>query len=128
MDRRPAYRCRDGLTLVELLVSIIIFAVAINVAGRFIIQFAAQVGTSEAQAQAVEFALEELERMKLLPADSIVAKPAAPVPEDAQFMRSVDVRLVGGGPVDVWAYQIITVRVAPPEGIGAVELSTAIAQ
>lgn len=108
--------------------SIIIFAVAIHVAGRFIIQFAGQVGTSEAQAQAVEFALEELERIKLLPADSIVAKPASPVPEDAQFLRSVDVRMVGGGSVDLWAYRVITVKVAPPEGIEPVELSTAIAQ
>jgi type II secretory pathway pseudopilin PulG len=117
-----------GTTLVELLIAVVIFAVAVAVAGRSIVGFVGQVAVSELRAQALEFAVQELERVRLLPYEEIVARAAQPVPEAPGFTRSVAVSVTGLDPSDLYAYRLITVTVVPPAGAGPVSVSTAVSE
>lgn len=119
----------EGLTLIELLVAVVMISVVMLMGARFIVQQVQQVSVSEAQAQAYEYAMEELERLKLLPFDSIQAKSTAPVPEAPQYRRSVAVQDIGGGMTDVYYYRVVTVTVnTPSDAVPPVEVSTAVAR
>ncbi len=120
-------RGERGLTLIELMVAVVMIAVAMLLAGRVIVQVVQQVGVSESQAQASEFAVEELERIKLLDFDSIQASGPDPLPYAPAYSRTVEVRDVGGGATDVYDYRIVTVTVEPPGELRPVSLSTAVA-
>lgn len=129
MIRRTNLSETKGLTLIELLVAIVLISVVMLMGARFIVQQVQQVGVSEAQNQAYEYAMEELERMKLLPFDSIQAKSAAPVPAAPRYTRSVDIQDVGGGATDLYYYRVVTVTVEPPsEAVPPVEVTTAVAR
>ncbi|MGD2151634.1 MAG: hypothetical protein PVG79_00110 [Gemmatimonadales bacterium] len=114
--------------MLEVLIAIVLFTVAILVSGRVIVEFVHQAGISEVQAQAVEFAMQELERVRLLPYDEIVSRSAAPVPEAPQFRRRVDVAVFGEDLEELYAYRLITVTVEPPRGLRPVGVSTAVAE
>jgi prepilin-type N-terminal cleavage/methylation domain-containing protein len=118
----------DGLTLLEVLVALVLFATAMLVGGRTIVGFVHQVGVSEARALANEYALQEMERVRLLPYDEVAAITAAPVPEAPQFTRSVDVKIVGESAEALYGYKLITVIVESPAAIDPVSVSTAIAE
>lgn len=119
----------EGLTLIELLVAVVMISVVMLMGARFIVQQVQQVGVSEAQAQSYEYAMEELERTKLLPFDSIQAKSPAPVPEAPRYTRWTDVEDVGGGATDLYHYRVVTVTVEPPsDAVPPVEVTTAVAR
>lgn len=117
-----------GLTILEILVAVILFTVAVAVGGRYVVGYVHQVGVSEARAQATEFALEEMERVRLLPYADIASVAPAPVPEAPEFTRSVEVAAVGNDPSAIYAYRLITVRVEPPGQIEPVNVTTAVAE
>ncbi len=121
-------RGTDGLTLLEILVAVILFTTAMLIGASSIVDFVRQAGFSEVRAQAAEFALQEMERVKLKPYEGIVAIAPAPVPEAPEFIRAVDVAITGTDPADLYAYRIITVTVTPPAGIDPVRVSTAVAE
>ncbi len=127
MKSEAALSRRSGVTLIEVMVSIVIFAIAIMVTGRFIVQFIGQTGVSEAEAQATEFALEELERVKLLPYDEIVDRGPEAVPEAPGYTREVTVRSVGDSATSVYMYRMVTVTVDPPGELQPVKLTSAVA-
>lgn len=112
----------------EVLIAIVLFAVAVGVAGRSVVAFVGQVAVSEVRAQALEFAVQELERVRLLPYEEIVPRAAQPVPEAPGFMRSVGVSVLGSDPNDLYAYRLITVTVVPPAGLEPVSVSTAVSE
>ena len=85
-------------------------------------------GVSETRALATELAIEEMERVRLLPYEEIVAAEPAPVPESPDYIRSVSVAIVGESPEALYAYRLITVTVEPPAGLPAVSISTAVAE
>ncbi|UCC48445.1 MAG: hypothetical protein JSV41_13450 [Gemmatimonadota bacterium] len=118
----------DGLSLLEILVAVVLFTTALLIGGRSIVEFVHQVGVSEARAQATEFAVAEMERVRLLPYERITAIPPAPVPEAPGYVRSVDVAVFGADPSDVYAYRLVTVTVQPPGGLDPVRVSTAVAE
>jgi hypothetical protein len=72
--------------------------------------------------------LEELERVRLLPYEDIVAGGPASVPEAPEYTRSVNVTVIGSQPEELYAYRVITVTVEPPSGVAPVSVSTAIAE
>jgi prepilin-type N-terminal cleavage/methylation domain-containing protein len=117
-----------GFTLVELLVAIVLFTTVLLIGGRTLVSAVHQVGVSETHAQATEFALQEMERVRLLPYDSIAPIAAAPVPAATGYIRSVDVRTVGINPGDLYGYRMITVTVDPPGGLELVQVSTVVAE
>jgi len=117
-----------GLTLLEILVAIVLFTVAILIGGRSIVEFIHQVGVSEARSQATEFAMEEMERISLLSYEDITPASPAPVPEAPDYIRSVDVTVFGSDPSELYAYRLITVTVQPPAGLDPVKISTAVAE
>ena len=117
----------DGMGVLEVLIAIILFSVATLMGGRFIVQFIHQVGVAETRAQATEFALEELEQVRLSPYDEILSIAAAPVPEDPNYTRQVDVVEVGAeDPTARYNYRMITVTVSPPGDLDAVRVTTAV--
>jgi Tfp pilus assembly protein PilV len=117
-----------GLSLLEILVAVVLFTVALLIGGRSIVSFVHQVGVSEARAQATEFAMAEMERVRLLPYERITSIPPAPVPEAPEYVRSVDVAVFRADPSDLYAYRLVTVTVQPPGGLDAVRISTAVAE
>jgi prepilin-type N-terminal cleavage/methylation domain-containing protein len=127
-SKRVNVSSRDGFTLIELMVAVMLFTGAMLIGGRTIVEFIHQVGVSEVRAQATEFALEEMERVRLLPYERITSIGSAPVPEAPDYMRAVDVAVVGADPSDVYAYRVITVTVEPPAGLDPVRISSAVAE
>lgn len=120
-------RGQGGFTLIELLVAVVLITVAMLLGGRFTVQQLQQVSVSEAQSQARGYAIEKLERLKLLPIDSITAQSPQPVPEAPRYLRSVQVMDVGGGNTDLYSYRLVTVQVQPPsQSVPPVEVSTAV--
>ncbi len=128
MSDRSRILSADGLGLLEVLIAIVLFTVAMLMGGRFVVGFIHQVGVSEVRAQATEFAVEELERVRLLPYEDIAAIPPAPVPDEPAYTRKVDVAEVGAeNPTALYNYRTITVTVTPPGGLEPVSVSTAVA-
>ena len=121
-------RERKGFTLVELLIAVVLFATAMLIGGRSILEFVRQVSVSEVRELAAEFAMEELERVKLLPYEQINSVPATPVPEAPEYIRTVAVAVFGTDPAALYGYRLITVTVQPPAELEAVRLSTAVAE
>ncbi len=119
---------RAGFSLLSVLVAIVLFAVALLAGGRSIAQSVHQVGLSETHAQAREFAIEEMERIRLLLYEDIVSLATAPVPEAPRYLRSVDVAIVGAEPEELYAYRLITVTVQPPADLPPVSISSAVAE
>jgi Tfp pilus assembly protein PilV len=119
---------RSGFSLLSVLVAIVLFAVAFLAAGRSIAQSVHQVGLSETYAQAREFAIEEMERIRLLPYEDIASLATAPIPEAPRYLRSVDVAIVGSDPEELYAYRLITVTVQPPAELPPVRISSAVAE
>lgn len=128
MSSRFLVASKRGLTLVELMVAVIMVAVIMLLAGRFVVGLIQQVSVSESHTQANEFALEELERIRVLDPDSIKQVPVQPLPYAPAFRRSVIVSDVGGGITDLYHYRIVTVTVEPPPGLEPVSVSTVIAR
>lgn len=118
----------SGFTLLEVLVAIVLFAVAILAGGRVIVEYVRQVGLSEVEVQATEFAMQELERVRLLPYEDIVSLAPAPVPVAPRYTRSLDVTVVGSDPEALYAYRLVTVTVEPPSGLEPVSISTAVSE
>ena len=125
---RSTIRNSDGLTLLEILVAVVLFTVAMLIGGRSVVGFVHQVAVSEVSAQASQFAMEELERLRLLPYDEITSTAAAPVPEAPEYTRAVDVAVVGSNPSERYAYRMITVTVQPPADAEPVTVSSAVAE
>lgn len=126
MTRAERMQDRSGLTLIELMVATVLVGTAVLLAGRFIVEVVAQIGISETHAQATEYAMEETERIRLLPYDSIQAVARAPIPGAPEFYREVEVRDVGGGSTDIYQYRVVTVTVEPPGGKTPVRVTTAV--
>ena len=87
-----------------------------------------QVGVSEVRAQAAQFAMQELERVRLQPVADIASIAAAPVAAAPEYTRSVEVAIVGSDPSALYGYRLITVTVQPPAGLEPVQVSTAVAE
>ena len=100
------HRERKGFTLVELLIAVVLFATAMLIGGRSILEFVRQVSVSEVRELAAEFAMEELERVKLLPYEQINSVPATPVPEAPEYIRTVAVAVFGTDPAGDWDTKI----------------------
>ncbi len=124
----PVSLAQRGFSLLEILVAIILFTVGILTAGRAIVEYVHQVGVSEVQAQAIEFAMAEMERVRLLPYEEIRSVPPAPVPEVPGYVRSVDVVESGTNPEELYAYRLITVTVQPPSEMAPVRISTGVSE
>lgn len=124
----PRVAAIDGFTLIELLVAVVLFAGAMMIAGRTVVGFVHDVGVSEARAQAMEFALEEMERVQLLPYDQIAASGPEAVPEAPEYERRVDVRTEGNDPSALYGYRVITVTVEPPSGLQPVSVTIAVGE
>lgn len=117
----------EGVGVLEVLVALIVFSVAALIGGRFIVQFVHQVGVSEARAQATEFAVKELERVRTLAYEDVTASEAEPVPEEPGYTRAVEVSAVGDDdPTALYNYRTITVTVNPPGALDPVSVSTAV--
>ncbi len=85
-------------------------------------------GVSEVHTQATQFALEELERVRLLPYDSISSSLPEPVPDAPEYTRWVDVVNIGGDLSSIYDYRVITVTVVPPAELAPVSVTTGVTE
>jgi prepilin-type N-terminal cleavage/methylation domain-containing protein len=111
-------RARRGMTLIEVMVSLVLLAgVALGMAG-FVAGFARSSRGSDARLTASDLASERLEEVKRATAyDSIESKYAKTensIAGHAGFVRTTAIARVGGAPTDSVDYKIITVTVTGP--------------
>lgn len=116
------------MTLLEVLIALVLFSTAMLIGGRTILGFVHQVSVSETRALATELAMEEMERVRLMPYEELRSTEPAPVPQEPNYTRAVSVAIVGQDPESLYAYRLITVTVEPPAGLDPVRVSTAIAE
>lgn len=128
ISARQALRDTKGLGLLELLIAVVLFTTAMLIGGRSIVDMVHQVSVSEVRAQAAQFAMQEMERVRLQPFADIASIATAPVPTAPKYSRSVKVAIVGNDPSALYGYRLITVTVQPPAGLKPVKVSTAVAE
>ena len=111
-------RVRRGMTLVEVMVSLVLLAgVALGMAG-FVAAFAGSSRGTDARLTASDLAAERLDEVKRASVyDSIeaaYAKTETSIPGHAGFTRITAVTRVGGSVSDSLDYKIVTVTVSGP--------------
>jgi prepilin-type N-terminal cleavage/methylation domain-containing protein len=121
---------RHGMTLVEVMVSLVLLAgVALGMA-VFAAGFARNSRGSDARLMASDLAAERLDDVKRAPVydsiEAVYAKTESTIPGHAGFTRTTAVGRVGGAPGDSVDYKIVTVTVSGPGLDPPVKKSTGI--
>jgi prepilin-type N-terminal cleavage/methylation domain-containing protein len=124
-----AMRPRRGMTLVEVMVSLVLLAgVALGMAG-FVAGFARSSRGSDARLTASDLAAERLDDVKRAAVydsiEAVYAKTESTIPGHAGFTRTTVVGRVGGA-ADSLDYKIVTVTVSGPGLDTPVKKSTGI--
>jgi Tfp pilus assembly protein PilV len=121
---------RDGMTLVEVMISMVILVSVILVLGAFTARFTQASARASTRAMAVELASDRLEYVKSAPTypalDTMATTEKAPNGLTA-FTRQTYVQHVGGGAKDTVDYKIITVSVSAAGLTNPVKKTTVIA-
>jgi prepilin-type N-terminal cleavage/methylation domain-containing protein len=111
-------RARRGMTLVEVMVSLVLLAgVALGMAG-FVAGFARSARGSDARLTASGLASERLDEVKRATVydsiETLYAKTENTIAGHTGFSRTTAVARVGGAPSDSMDYKVITVTVSGP--------------
>ena len=108
-------RARTGMTLVEVLVSIVLMAGVLLGMGAFSAGMARTSGTARVTATATQLVADRLELVKTAPRyaaiESLYVSVEATVTGQPGYARRTMVRRVGGQPTDSIDYKIVTVEV-----------------
>ena len=122
---------RRGMTLVEVLVSLVLMAGVLLALGRFSGTLARTTGTARLTATATQLVADRLETVKGTPRytaiESLFVTTETTIPGFAGFARQTAVLRVGGTATDSVDYKIVTVTVSNPSLTKAVRKSTVIA-
>ena len=111
-------RSRRGMTLVEVMVSLVLLAgVALGMAG-FVAGFARSSRGSDARLTASVLASERLDEVKRATVydsvEALYAKTEHTIAGHTGFSRTTAVARIGGAPTDSMDYKVITVTVSGP--------------
>lgn len=121
---------RAGMTFVEVLVAITILGTATLAMGGFFAKFAQTVTETRMRATAVQLATERIEQIKAdQPYDSLETRYMegnASVIGHPGYRRTTMFDQVGGSPIDVVDYQIVTVIVTGPKLTRPIKKTTVI--
>ncbi len=123
---RDRARGRGGFTLIEVMIAMHVIAFAMVILGGYMLTLLEVSGETFARSIARSLAVEYLEEVRRQPYAELQSQPAAPLPEEPNFTRTVTVRRVGS-PTSPQDYKIITVEIKPPGDIPATRLTTAVA-
>jgi prepilin-type N-terminal cleavage/methylation domain-containing protein len=123
-------RARHGMTLIEVMVSLVLLAgVALGMAG-FVAGFARSSRGSDARLTASDLAAERIDDVKRAAVydsiEAVYAKTESTIPGYAGFTRSTAVARVGGATSDSVDYKIVTVTVSGPGLDAPVKKSTGV--
>lgn len=123
-------RARRGMTLVEVVISLVLLAgVALGMAG-FVAGFARSSRGSDARLTASDLAIERLDEVKRAAVydsiEAVYATNESTIPGHAGFTRTTAVARVGGAVGDSLDYKVVTVTVAGPGVEVPVKKSTGI--
>lgn len=106
---------RAGMTLIEVIIAMVIFAGALLAMGAFTSRFTQAVSQQRIKSTASQLAADRLEVVKSATSygtiDSLYKGTEATVPGFPGYTRATAVTRVGGGPSDLQDYMIVTVTV-----------------
>ena len=126
-----ALRSRAGMTLVEVLVSLVLMAGVLLALGRFSGTLARTTGIARLTATATQLVADRLETVKGTPRytaiESLYVATENSIPGFGGFTRQTTVLRVGGTSTDSVDYKIVTVTVSNASLAKAVRKSTVIA-
>jgi prepilin-type N-terminal cleavage/methylation domain-containing protein len=109
---------RGGMTLVEVIVALSIFASALLAMAAFAGRFGHAVSEGSAKTTAVELATEKIETVKSATKystiETLFAGTESSISGFTGFTRQTIITRVGGGPADMVDYKIVTVIVTNP--------------
>ena len=107
---------KRGLTLVEVLVSIVLLAGVLLTMAKFSADLAHSSGSARLMATAAQLVADRLETVKGAPRysaiESLYVATESPVPGFTGYTRKTMVLRVGGQPTDSIDYKIVTVEVS----------------
>lgn len=107
---------RNGMTLVEVLVSVVLLAGVLLGMGAFSAAMARTSGTARVTASATQLVADRLEIVKTAPRytaiESLYVAVEMSIPGQSGYTRKTLVRRVGGQPTDSIDYKIVTVEVS----------------
>lgn len=109
-------RVRGGMTLVEVLVSVVLLSGVLLGMGAFSASMARTSGTARVTATATQLVADRLELVKTAPRytaiESLYVAMETSIAGQSGYTRKTLVRRVGGLPTDSIDYKIVTVEVA----------------
>lgn len=124
-------RVRGGMTLVEVLVSVVLLSGVLLGMGAFSASMARTSGTARVTATATQLVADRLELVKTAPRytaiESLYVAMETSIAGQSGYTRKTLVRRVGGLPTDSIDYKIVTVEVAHAAIAKPVRKSTIIA-
>ena len=122
---------RDGMTLVEVLVALVLLAGVLLAMGRFSGTLAHTTGTARITATATQLVADRLEQVKSAPRytaiESLYVSTESSISGFGGFTRQTIVKRIGGTAVDSIDYKIVTVQVSNAALAKPVRKSTVIA-
>lgn len=131
--RRRRWRARDGFTLIEVLIALLILGMALLGLALFVSRMAHASTFSRMIGTANELAADRIETIKSATTYSTLNARFAGTETtisglgNAGFTRQTIIRQVGGGSTDTLNYQIVTVVVTNPAMTDTVRKTTVIA-
>jgi prepilin-type N-terminal cleavage/methylation domain-containing protein len=121
---------RRGMTLVEVLVSLVLMAGVLLALGRFSGTLARTTGIARLTATATQLVADRLETVKGAPRytaiESLYVASENTIPNFSGFSRQTLVLRVGGTSTDSIDYKIVTVQVSHPSMAKSVRKSTVV--
>jgi prepilin-type N-terminal cleavage/methylation domain-containing protein len=106
---------RSGMTLIEVIVSMVLLSGALLAMGAFTARYANVTGSMSRRSEANELVADRLEEvkgaLKYAAIDSVFAKTEATIPNHPGYARQTLVTRTGGQPADLYDYKTVTVIV-----------------
>jgi prepilin-type N-terminal cleavage/methylation domain-containing protein len=133
-QRTPAVngrRARHGLTLIEVIVSMVILGSVLIALGLFSARLAQSTSSSRIRVEAEQLVADRLEAVKSAPRytaiESLYVATEATIPNYPGYKRQTWVKRIGGAASDTIDYKIVTVQVTHKSLFGSLRKTTTIA-
>jgi prepilin-type N-terminal cleavage/methylation domain-containing protein len=132
-DMGVSGRTRDGMTLIECMVALVILSGSLLALGNFMGKYTHTTTMTAASAVALDLATNRIDSARhaqiyaniptMFPASETIAEGTG-----TSFTRTTTVKHIGGGPADTLDVMVVTVKVAPADSSGQTIKKTLIIQ
>jgi hypothetical protein len=118
----PTRHRRNGMTVVEMLVVVVMLATAMLAMAQFMAGFAHATKTSAVRARSLDLVTDRIDSVEHAPTYVSIDSMAATEMVNADssiYTRVTTVQHVGGAPTDTLDYRVVTVNVTPGGGVAS---------